>query len=117
MYLHHVPGRLRVKCDRLRREPAALAAAYRRLQGMTGVRTISANRLTGSLLVTYDPNLLSLPDLRQALRRCGFPMVPTRQRSGRATAAVVDDLAGAALQTLLQYLMKRLAGAMLGDIG
>jgi len=62
MYMaHDVPGRLRVKFERLRNNPYQLNKV-RELLTMSGVYKINISTITGSVVVMYDP--LSVSSLR-----------------------------------------------------
>ncbi len=58
LYLHEVPGRLRIKVPDLKRNPRKAHDLQRRLNGFAGVLSASVNSVTGSLLVHYDPRIL-----------------------------------------------------------
>lgn len=58
----HVPGRLRVRAQKLRDE-GAVEAVVARLRAEPGVRSVSASELTGSVLVHYDPAQIQLDHL------------------------------------------------------
>ena len=51
-----VRGRVRFEVAGLYRAPATARALERELEGVTGVRRVSANVLTGRLLVIYLPS-------------------------------------------------------------
>lgn len=53
-YLHHVPGRLRVRTRSLRCDPAARAATLRKLQAKDGIRSVRLNPKAGSVTIFYD---------------------------------------------------------------
>ncbi len=57
LYLHEVPGRLRIKVPDLKRNPQKARTLQRRLNGFAGVLSASVNSITGSLLVHYDPQI------------------------------------------------------------
>ncbi len=53
--VHHIPGRLRVKLPRSRRDPALIKELRDFVAGLGGVRRVEVNPLTGSILVHYQP--------------------------------------------------------------
>ena len=53
-YLHHVPGRIRIKTPYVEGKSANAIELEKRLRAIAGVRLVSANALTGSILVYYD---------------------------------------------------------------
>lgn len=56
-YLHQVPGRVRIKSPQVKGNPAAVEMLPRLLEGCAGIRDFSANPLTGSVIVTFDPRV------------------------------------------------------------
>jgi hypothetical protein len=53
-YLHHVPGRLRLKARSLKSSEERAAATRALCTQLPGIKAIELNTLTGSLLVRYD---------------------------------------------------------------
>lgn len=62
-----VPGRLRVRCEDLRK-PEALASLEASVGLLTGVVALRANRVSGSLVIEYDPATLALEVLEGRVR-------------------------------------------------
>jgi hypothetical protein len=67
----HFPGRLRVRAEMFRALPDVADEVVARLEEEEAVTDVKASRLTGSLLVTYDPAGLQLPRLVQIIVRTG----------------------------------------------
>jgi hypothetical protein len=65
-YLHDIPGRLRVQIPRLKNRPHRCETVTSLLTAVDGVNRVSANGLTGSLLVHYDTDAI---DSHRILRR------------------------------------------------
>jgi hypothetical protein len=53
-YLHHVPGRLRLKTRSLKNSSAKADEVRALFQQLPGIEAIDLNLLTGSMLVRYD---------------------------------------------------------------
>lgn len=53
-YLHHVPGRLRIKTPRIRRNEAEAARLRTLLENIDGIVSHEINTLTGSVLIRYS---------------------------------------------------------------
>ena len=53
-YVHQVPGRMRVRIPQIRQNPY-LAAEIESLLELKGVEKVVVNRLTGSVVVGYNP--------------------------------------------------------------
>lgn len=65
-YVHHVPGRLRVRAAAVKGSEEKAAAVRALLEPVSGVRSVAANPLTGSVTIHYDQqvtNHLRLMDL------------------------------------------------------
>jgi hypothetical protein len=67
----HFPGRLRVRADMFRVMPEVAEEVAVRLREEPAVTAAETSRVTGSLLVTYDPGGLQLPRLVQLIVRTG----------------------------------------------
>ena len=66
-YFHNVPGRLRVKIPTLTGSPARMKAVENLLASLAGIEHIKTNTLTGSVVVNYDPDLLSAQQIIRLL--------------------------------------------------
>jgi hypothetical protein len=102
-YLHHVPGRLRVRARSLRCNPADRAAALQKLQASEGIRSVRLNPKAGSVTIFYDVEatdaariLAFLQDeCLRAARIQAAPLQSARQprRSGNPLAAEIGRMA------------------------
>ena len=70
-YVHHVPGRLRVRIPEIRQN-AAKAAQVNCLLDVYGVERVKINHLTGSVVATFDPELTSADKLLGLLKEKGL---------------------------------------------
>ncbi len=66
-YVHHLPGRLRLKLPALKRNAAYAQALQTSLSTVPGVLAVRANTLTGSLLISYDPVRVDGASLQRAV--------------------------------------------------
>lgn len=57
-YVHHVPGRLRLKSPVIKERPGKATAVKEIMEGFDGIQDVSANSVTGSIVVHYDARLL-----------------------------------------------------------
>ncbi len=69
-YVHHVPGRLRIKAARLRCVECQ-AKLDRLLGALPGINSYSHSHRIGSVLVHYDPARLSADDILYQLYKAG----------------------------------------------
>jgi len=70
-YVHHVPGRLRVRIPAIRKNPKN-AADIECLLGISGVDDIQVNHLTGSVVVTFDTTVITHDQLLELLKAKGY---------------------------------------------
>jgi hypothetical protein len=110
-YVHHVPGRLRVRCGAVRRNPAEAAAARARLLRLSGVLSVEVRTLTGSVTIHYTPGAV---DPEALLAQLGE--APRLARQGGAIEALGECVADRAASMLLEKLVERSALALLGAI-
>jgi hypothetical protein len=67
----HFPGRLRVRADSFRTSPEVVEEVEARLREEPAIISTQASKLTGSLLVLYNPAALQLPKLVQLIVLAG----------------------------------------------
>jgi hypothetical protein len=61
--VHHLPGRVRVKLPRLKGNTSLAGEVERALAALQGVCHVETSTTTGSVLVLYEPRLLTSLDL------------------------------------------------------
>ncbi|MEM5435970.1 HMA2 domain-containing protein [Paraburkholderia diazotrophica] len=108
---HLVPGRLRLKIASVKGNEARARLAEARLREVNGVRDVCANKLTGSLIVRFDPVIVSVAQIFNALATNGlvdagavptFPVAPASAQLVASGAPVADALFNKAVETLLE---------------
>lgn len=81
--VHAVPGRIRLKISRLKRDPKYAVAIRERLLSLPGIRRVEANPLTASVLVSYNESATTfpalVPNLSEALQQFASPDLDRRQ--------------------------------------
>jgi hypothetical protein len=70
--LHHVPGRLRVRSPRLKRNARLAETARRELGLVAGITGVRVTEVTGSITLTYDVGTLGKQDLLELLLARGW---------------------------------------------
>lgn len=75
-YIHHVPGRLRVKSPHLKRNEHAAARVTRAMEQFDGVVSTEVSTVTGSLVVKYDASRVAPHALLECLHGLGHAQVP-----------------------------------------
>lgn len=71
-YMHHVPGRLRIKSPVLKRNEQEAKAVQELLLDQQGVLRSEVNPLTGSILVLYDGSVVQVQWIVGLLKRQGY---------------------------------------------
>jgi copper chaperone CopZ len=123
-YVHHIPGRLRVRSAAVKRNEGNASAVRALLASVPGVRSSEVNTLTGSIVVHYDPAETSGPAVTAVLRDRGYflhPVLPqspvnvlrAAPRNGDLGSRFAKKLATYALETALERSVVVLVGALL----
>lgn len=117
-YMHHVPGRLRVKGPQFRCQGEAARACVEALEAMPGVRKVLLNDKASSLTVEYDPGLQRQAALLEVLNAQGCYQATSCKKADTGKASGLgSDVAGlfgkALMGALAQNTATRLIGALL----
>ncbi len=88
-YIHHVPGRLRIKAPVLKRNEQEAKAVQELLLDQQGILRSEVNTLTGSILIHYDGSVVQVQWIVGLLERQGYlapsvavhpPLYPSNNR-------------------------------------
>jgi len=71
-YLHQVPGRLRVKTPFIKGSEKRASEVQDFLNRLGGIESISANTVTGSVTIYYDPAEIGQDTILHNLSRAGY---------------------------------------------
>lgn len=117
-YLHHIPGRLRVKCASLKRNDKQVRRVCDYLRGIDGVVQAEANALTGSVLVRYDADVVPGETLLNSLKTLGCVHRETdvSRPVTDATHPLVQRVADQVVQKAVESLIERSAMALVAAI-
>jgi hypothetical protein len=124
-YLHHVPGRLRIRTPRLQNSAEAARIACENVMTIGGICEARANPTIGSLLIIYDPQQLTPAQLWDAL--CERDIVsgnrPIADDGGvtRITLPQTEsdsggELLAAVIRFAAEKLLTRFATALIGSL-
>ena len=72
IYIHNVPGRVRIKNDILKRNPDSVDEIRKALSTIVGIGTVDINLTTGSILVHYNPKVTNGEEIAGLLEKRGF---------------------------------------------
>jgi hypothetical protein len=109
---HHVPGRLRLRSAALKGNASAGEEARHQLAQIRGVTATSANPITGSVLLEYDPSVLSEGRVIDLLAAQGHVLRATEVEP-EAGSGWADRTASAARDWVINALAERLALAVI----
>jgi hypothetical protein len=71
-YLHHVPGRIRVKIPHIKHRPCKADRVREMLQEQSGAYRINVSLSTGSVVVYYNPETTTAEQILNLLKHNGF---------------------------------------------
>jgi Heavy metal associated domain 2 len=124
LYIHHVPGRLRLQISRLKSNPSLAEVTLNNVSAITGVLDARVSIVTGSLLITYDKQRLTPAVLWQSLCNrgvvCGpLPIrdnVPVTRVRIDSPAANDESLGKLVIRLIAERLVERSAIALVGAL-
>jgi hypothetical protein len=88
--LHDIDGRLRIRAPMIKQEPPTAAVLAEQIRAIIGVRDVTTNPVTGSIVITYRSDEM---DRRRLLHELsGIVGVPSRFPAPAPASTVPDDL-------------------------
>lgn len=120
IYVHDIPGRLRVRAEAIRNDERARVAVERTLRNAPGVTSATVNPLAGSTLVTYETGKITSAEILALLRRTGLIGAETKTVQAasnpatlnRVTRNVLANGARIALDWTLEHLLEAALAAV-----
>ena len=113
-YVHHVPGRLRVRVPAAKDNATNAVRLVTRLNTLEGITSVAANEVTGSILIRYDTTafdpaaclaILNIQPMRQPETRRGARSISTFY----STRRLVSRFAEVATWYVLEQALERSA--------
>lgn len=113
-YIHHVPGRIRVRSKAFRCYGERANNAQAKLMAMEGVRAVQVNQRASSIVVQYDPELLSRVELFSALEDLGCMAVVRRDATHAKQLGETfgKALVGAMMRKAVEQTARNLVGVL-----
>jgi copper chaperone CopZ len=119
-YVHHVPGRLRVRSIAVKHDPAQALAVKGRIGGLPGVQAVQVRPVTGSITVTYDATSTSVHAIMGALKAQGHVHADTPTHftvSAPAAASLpTNKIASTVATVAVEKALERSAAAIIAAI-
>jgi chromate transport protein ChrA len=115
-YLHHVPGRLRLKARSLKSSEEKGAEIRALCTQLPGIEAIELNTLTGSLLVRYDKASVSSTQILGLLFMNGVITAIPEARPGVTSNLFGGPLRERAADTVAEAVAKFLANLVIDKV-
>lgn len=120
-YVHHLPGRLRVKCPSLKGNAHSAETVVQLLSAEEGIASCEVNPLTGSVLVHYDESATNAYRMLDLLKRGGHfgadADLRLQDRPLEETVSGVGKMVSKAVMgALVERVVERSAVALVGAI-
>lgn len=118
-YIHHVPGRLRVRTLAIKRNEARARSVKEYLAGMHGVLATEISTVTGSVVVNYDTALLDSTTILNSLHAMGFVAHTAPQNNARVSsngAGFGQKLSDTVLTKVVETVFERSAVALIAAL-
>jgi hypothetical protein len=125
LYIHHVPGRLRLRIQRLKGDGPAAGTARDKAITIPGVLEARVSTVTGSLVIFYERKELTLAALWEALCERSLASGPlpflesvpvARAQVGRFFGAAGKSLVELVTGAILDCLLRRSAAALVAAL-
>ena len=117
-YVHALEGRLRIKVPELKGSSLKARDIEGHLGLCPGVEEVSANPVTGSVLVMYHPRLIGQDEIILALKEIGYledaaPKAPQGTAKNSHHEGVVARVATAVASSLMEVALSSLVAAII----
>lgn len=76
-YIHHMPGRVRIKNPMFQNNTAVLDQVRKSFESLAGIEYITTNPLTGSLVINYDEAVIDQERVKKVLSFHINPQIPS----------------------------------------
>lgn len=71
-YIHHIPGRLRIKTPLVKRNYNLAQEVQELLNPIKGVQSVLINSVTGSILIEYSAEMVAPGAIQNLLKKAGY---------------------------------------------
>jgi hypothetical protein len=109
-YVHALEGRLRIKIPEVKGAPSQAREVESHLQLLTGMEEVSANPVTGNVLILYNPSLLREDQIISTLQESGYLEKATPKSQGDG---MVEMLTTTVASSLMEVALTRLVTALI----
>jgi copper chaperone CopZ len=106
-YIHHVPGRLRVRTLALKRDEARARTVEQVLQTIEGVTAVRANAVTGSITVNYQRDVVNSDTILDLLAARGYYEPDKVRHADRHVHDLASRAGNAAGKALFGFMLEK----------
>ncbi|HTY24826.1 MAG TPA: hypothetical protein VMC85_16975 [Desulfomonilaceae bacterium] len=107
-YLHEIPGRMRIKIPALRRNSDEAVEIQGLLEDLNGITSTFVNTITGSIVVRYDPEIVTSGAILDFFAREGYIDVGEAISGKHYTRGTLPSVGQAASKALIGLALDRL---------
>lgn len=75
--VHFIPGRLRARMEKLKKDQKFRETVHEQISNLGGINTVEINQETGSILITYDKELIKQPEHMKQLKTAIKDLFPS----------------------------------------
>ena len=115
-YIHHVPGRLRVKTLAVKRNEHLARVVKGFLADRQGVSAVDVNSVTGSIVVNYDKRILSSDAILRSLREMGYIHEVSPDRGDRGMVVALQQDVSAYSQPLTDAVVTKFSETVVNKL-
>ncbi len=116
-YVHALNGRLRIKIPGLKGNPAKAQELEHQFSLLTGMQQVSANPVTGSLLLIYNSHALTQDKIFAALQESGYIRTHSSRQDfshpASSSHGVFEKITGTLASGLMELALTRLVSALI----
>ena len=112
-YVHALEGRLRIKIPEVKGASWKAREVEEHLQLLAGLEEVSANPLTGNVLILYNPRLVGEDEIILALKELGYLEEATSRSGAQESPGMAARLTSVAASTLMEMALTRLVTALI----
>uniref|UniRef100_A0A7V4G6J1 Cation transporter n=1 Tax=Desulfobacca acetoxidans TaxID=60893 RepID=A0A7V4G6J1_9BACT len=117
-YVHALDGRLRIKIPEVKNAPPKAREVEQHLKLSPGVDQVSANPVTGNVLILYNPRLIGQEEIILALKELGYleegrPQGPGAPGMTQDQGGFLTKVTTTVASTLMEVALSRLVAALI----
>lgn len=110
--VHALEGRLRIKVSEIKGAPERAQRIESQLRMMEGIEDVTANPITGSVLILYDARRTAMGDITETLQTWGYLRRPV-PATETALGTPGRGLGNLMLRATTEFALQQLFGALI----